>query len=313
MVAVDRERDTTPRAGAEPDVASDEDIDALLVIGSDASAGPAALEPAPSEPAPSASALPEPIQAQPNQPEPVQPEPVLPEPVQPEAPASDGPDDERPTPSRAKSARGAPRPGTSQQGALFGQPTSEPPRRARRGRAPRRPPATRPAPPEPPPVREQDLADPTRDATSVSADARLSTDSPSRDVAPPGTRPPAAQTAPHAAVPTPSPATPPRRTTFRPPPAHGPAADDATNERSDAGSAPASLAELRRRVVMWLLEPDTPVIVPYERVQERFDLAADRTREVLGMILESPPPTLRLTLLREGMLRVSRVTVEQEA
>jgi hypothetical protein len=64
---------------------------------------------------------------------------------------------------------------------------------------------------------------------------------------------------------------------------------------------------------MWLLEPDTPVIVPYERVQERFDLGADRTREVLGMILETPPPTLRLTLLREGMLRVSRVTVEQEA
>lgn len=71
--------------------------------------------------------------------------------------------------------------------------------------------------------------------------------------------------------------------------------------------------DLRSRIVRWLHDPETPVIVPYERVQDEFDLDAQVTRDVLAGILEAPPPSLRLTLLREGMLRISRVTVEQEA
>jgi hypothetical protein len=71
--------------------------------------------------------------------------------------------------------------------------------------------------------------------------------------------------------------------------------------------------DLRSRIVRWLHDPETPVIVPYERVQDEFDLDAQVTRDVLAGILEAPPPSLRLTLLREGMLRIARVTVEQEA
>lgn len=70
--------------------------------------------------------------------------------------------------------------------------------------------------------------------------------------------------------------------------------------------------DLRSRIIRWLLDPATPVIVQYEVVQERFDLQADVARDVLAGILESPPPSLRLTVLREGMIRVSRVTVVHE-
>jgi hypothetical protein len=308
-VPADQERDTAPRAGADPGIASDEDIDALLVIGSDASAEPAATprdETRADEATTNRSDRRERADI---------------DTVQPEPPASDGPRHEGPSPSRAQSARGAPRPGTAQQGALFGQPTNDPPRRARRGRAPRRPPATRPAPAEPPPVREQDLADPSHGASIVSSEPPRSSGVSSREAGPSDAPASSVRAAPHAAVPTPSPTpiptprpTPARRPSApRPSATSGPTPEDVANGASDAATTPEPLADLRRRVVLWLLEPETPVIVTYERVQERFDLAADRTREVLGMILASPPPTLRLTLLREGMLRVSRVTVEQEA
>jgi len=39
----------------------------------------------------------------------------------------------------------------------------------------------------------------------------------------------------------------------------------------------------------------------------------DVAREVVEGVLEAPPPSLRLTRLREDLLRVSRVTVEQDA
>lgn len=71
--------------------------------------------------------------------------------------------------------------------------------------------------------------------------------------------------------------------------------------------------DLRSRIVRWLLAPSTPVIVPIERVQHAFDLPVDVAREVVEGVLEEPPPTLRLTRLREDLLRVSRVTVEQDA
>lgn len=70
--------------------------------------------------------------------------------------------------------------------------------------------------------------------------------------------------------------------------------------------------DLRSRIVRWLLAPSTPVIVPIERVQHAFDLPVDVAREVVEGVLEEPPPSLRLTRLREDLLRVSRVTVEQE-
>jgi hypothetical protein len=175
-------------------------------------------------------------------------------------------------PPAADAPRGTPRSGAVQQGVLFGPPASEPPRRARRGRTPRRAlrgasaaSATRPDVPR---VREEDLADPAVGASVGPV---------RRSAAPVG-------------------------------PAPAPAPE------ASAGRAGATARhELRRRVVRWLLQPDTPVVVPYERVQDEFDLSGDATRDVLGAILETPPPTLRLTLLREGMLRVARVTVEQEA
>ncbi len=71
--------------------------------------------------------------------------------------------------------------------------------------------------------------------------------------------------------------------------------------------------DLRSRIVRWLLAPSTPVIVPIERVQHAFDLPVDVAREVVEGVLEEPPPSLRLTRLREDLLRVSRVTVEQDA
>ncbi len=71
--------------------------------------------------------------------------------------------------------------------------------------------------------------------------------------------------------------------------------------------------DLRSRIVRWLLAPTTPVIVPIERVQHAFDLPVDVAREVVDGVLEEPPPSLRLTRLRADLLRVSRVTVEQDA
>ncbi|MEX2501153.1 MAG: hypothetical protein WD336_02155 [Trueperaceae bacterium] len=70
--------------------------------------------------------------------------------------------------------------------------------------------------------------------------------------------------------------------------------------------------DLRNRIVRWMLDPDTPVIVPFERVEQEFGLEANVVRDVLHGILEEPPPSLRLTTLRDGIVRVSRVTVEIE-
>ncbi|MDZ7706401.1 MAG: hypothetical protein U5J97_00650 [Trueperaceae bacterium] len=61
------------------------------------------------------------------------------------------------------------------------------------------------------------------------------------------------------------------------------------------------------------MAPTTPVIVPIERVQHAFDLPVDVARDVVDGVLEEPPPSLRLTRLREDLLRVSRVTVEHDA
>jgi len=93
-----------------------------------------------------------------------------------------------------------------------------------------------------------------------------------------------------------------------------PAADAAGVARQRAREEELSRAgDLRSRIVRWLLAPSTPVIVPIERVQHAFDLPVDVAREVVEGVLEAPPPSLHLTRLREDLLRVSRVTVEQDA
>jgi hypothetical protein len=71
--------------------------------------------------------------------------------------------------------------------------------------------------------------------------------------------------------------------------------------------------DLRSRIVRWMLAPDTPVIVSIEAVQAAFELPADVARDIVEGILESPPPSLRLTRVRADLLRVSRITVEQDA
>ncbi len=70
--------------------------------------------------------------------------------------------------------------------------------------------------------------------------------------------------------------------------------------------------DLRSRIVRWLLDPSTPVIVPFDRVQRTFELEPQVAAEMMQGILDEPPPSLRLTPLREGIVRVSRVTVSVE-
>jgi hypothetical protein len=84
----------------------------------------------------------------------------------------------------------------------------------------------------------------------------------------------------------------------------------AQREREEALSR---AGDLRSRIVRWMLSPGTPVIVSTEAVQEAFDLPVDVARDIVEGILESPPPSLRLTRLRADLLRVSRITVEQDA
>ena len=92
-----------------------------------------------------------------------------------------------------------------------------------------------------------------------------------------------------------------------PTPAPGPTSRRAREEAlSRAG-------DLRSRIIRWMLAPETPVIVSIEQVQEAFELPGDVARDIVEGILESPPPSLRLTRLRPDMLRVSRITVEQSA
>lgn len=84
-------------------------------------------------------------------------------------------------------------------------------------------------------------------------------------------------------------------------------------KRSDREEELSRAGDLRSRIIRWLLEPSTPVIVPLERVQDAFELPADVAREIVDGVLESPPPSLRLTRVRDDLLRVSRITVEQNA
>ncbi|MDZ7799785.1 MAG: hypothetical protein U5K81_03180 [Trueperaceae bacterium] len=95
-----------------------------------------------------------------------------------------------------------------------------------------------------------------------------------------------------------------------------PEADDAQAEDGDKRLREESLSragDLRSRIVRWLLDPSTPVIVQYQHVMHAFDLPREVVHDVMAGIIEEPPPTLRLAELREGMFRVSKVTVEQEA
>jgi len=84
-------------------------------------------------------------------------------------------------------------------------------------------------------------------------------------------------------------------------------------KRTDREEELSRAGDLRSRIIRWLLEPSTPVIVPLEQVQDAFELPADVAREIVNGVLESPPPSLRLTRVREDLLRVSRITVEQNA
>jgi hypothetical protein len=97
-------------------------------------------------------------------------------------------------------------------------------------------------------------------------------------------------------------------------------ADVAPSDATDADTAQRAREEalsragdLRSRIVRWMLAPSTPVIVSIEAVQAAFDLPADVARDIVEGILESPPPSLRLTRLRADLLRLSRITVEQDA
>ena len=92
-----------------------------------------------------------------------------------------------------------------------------------------------------------------------------------------------------------------------------PAASDAVAAQRAREEALSRAGDLRSRIVRWMLAPSTPVIVSVEAVQATFDLPADVARDIVEGILESPPPSLRLTRLRADQLRVSKITVEHDA
>jgi hypothetical protein len=89
------------------------------------------------------------------------------------------------------------------------------------------------------------------------------------------------------------------------------AADAATAQRARE-EALSRAGDLRSRIVRWMLAPSTPMIVSVEAVQAAFDLPADVARDIVEGILDSPPPSLRLTRLRADQLRVSKITVEHD-
>lgn len=92
-----------------------------------------------------------------------------------------------------------------------------------------------------------------------------------------------------------------------------PAQSDAVAAQRAREEALSRAGDLRSRIVRWMLAPSTPVIVSVEAVQAAFDLPADVARDIVEGILDSPPPSLRLTRLRADQLRVSKITVEHDA
>lgn len=116
---------------------------------------------------------------------------------------------------------------------------------------------------------------------------------------------PEATTAPEAAL-TPEP-------TATPEAIEAPKRHDVASAQRAREEALSRAGDLHSRIVRWLLAPETPVIVSVDQVQEAFDLPNDVARDIVEGILESPPPSLRLTRLRTDLLRVSRITVEQNA
>lgn len=84
----------------------------------------------------------------------------------------------------------------------------------------------------------------------------------------------------------------------------------ARNAREEALS---HAGDLRSQMLRWFMRPDVPVIVPFERLMQDFGLTREVVADVIDGIVEDPPESLSLTLIREGTLRVAQTEVVSDA
>lgn len=87
----------------------------------------------------------------------------------------------------------------------------------------------------------------------------------------------------------------------------------ADGRRSDREEALSQAGDLRSQMLRWFTRPDVPVIVPFERLMQEFNLTRDVVADVVAGIVDDAPEGLSLTLIREGTLRVTQAEVASDA
>jgi hypothetical protein len=83
--------------------------------------------------------------------------------------------------------------------------------------------------------------------------------------------------------------------------------------RSDREEALSQAGDLRSQMLRWFMRPDVPVIVPFERLMQEFNLTRDVVADVVAGIVDDAPEGLSLTLIRDGTLRVTQAEVASDA